>query len=185
MTKVSLLGDSIRLEGYGKLVPSVLGEDYDVFQPQDNCRFAMYTFRGLYDWREAMEGSRVVHWNNGLWDCCDLFGDGFFTSVEDYVRNMCRVADLLLSRHDKVIFATTTPTNGDDREKANAEIRMFNAAVVPALEAKGVIINDLYSVVAADLDRFLCEDRLHLSEEGRIACANQVAEVIKAAAEAL
>ena len=32
MTKVTLLGDSIRM-GYGKLVPDMLGEEYEVFQP--------------------------------------------------------------------------------------------------------------------------------------------------------
>ena len=43
MTKVMLLGDSIRQLGYGTVVPQMLGEDYEVYQPDDNCRFAKYT----------------------------------------------------------------------------------------------------------------------------------------------
>ena len=52
MKKVTLLGDSIRMIGYGLKVPELLGEEYDVFQPDDNCRFAKYTLRGLFDWKE-------------------------------------------------------------------------------------------------------------------------------------
>lgn len=36
MIKVTLLGDSIRMIGYGQVVPTLLGEDFDVFQPTDN-----------------------------------------------------------------------------------------------------------------------------------------------------
>ena len=48
MKKVVLLGDSIRLWGYGTKVPEMLGEDYEVWQPEDNCRFVKYTLRGLF-----------------------------------------------------------------------------------------------------------------------------------------
>ena len=109
MIKVTLLGDSIRMSGYGKLVPGLLGDEYEVYQPEDNCRFAKYTLRGLFAWEKAMEGSRVIHWNNGLWDICNLFGDGPFSTEAEYTSNMLRIADILLSRYEKVIFATTTP----------------------------------------------------------------------------
>ncbi len=49
MKKVVLLGDSIRLWGYGTKVPELLGKDYEVWQPEDNCRFVKYTLRGLFD----------------------------------------------------------------------------------------------------------------------------------------
>ena len=183
--KVTLLGDSIRLIGYGTLFPEILGEGFEVFQPQDNCRWAKYTLWGLSDWREAMSGTDIVHWNNGIWDCADLYGDGPFTPVDQYVRDMCRVADVLLKRYPRVIFATSTPSNGDDRETANARIREYNAAVVPALKAKGILINDLYSLVDADLDGNICEDKLHLSEKGIRLCAEQTARIIKETAKTL
>ena len=41
MKKIALLGDSIRQIGYGSKVVELLGEDYDVWQPDDNCRFAL------------------------------------------------------------------------------------------------------------------------------------------------
>ena len=49
MKKIALLGDSIRQIGYGKHVPAMLGNEYEVFQPSDNCRFAKYTMRMIYD----------------------------------------------------------------------------------------------------------------------------------------
>ena len=82
MTKVSLIGDSVRLQ-YQPAVEKLLGAEYAVYGPNDNCRFAKYTLRGLFDWAEAMSGSRIAHWNNGMWDICGVFGDGLFSTEEE------------------------------------------------------------------------------------------------------
>jgi len=184
MTKVSLLGDSVRLQ-YQPMTEELLGEDFEVFGPKENCRFAKYTLRGLFDWAEDMRGSRIVHWNNGMWDICNLFGDGLFSSEEEYVSNILRIADILLARHEVVIFATTTPVKSENRYNKLEDIKHYNDLIVPRLREKGVLINDLYALTAADIDRYVAEDTLHLSEEGIALCAKQVAEVIKAAAEKL
>ena len=182
--KISCLGDSIRGQ-YTPKVIELLGKDFEVFAPNENCRFAKYTLRGMYDWREGMEGSRIVHWNNGLWDVCNLYGDGLFTSEAEYVENMLRVADILLSRHEKVIFATTTPVTKNNNYTKNEEIERYNAILVPHLQERGIIINDLYSTVAADIDRYVSNDNIHLSEEGIALCARQVADAILSAAATL
>lgn len=184
MTKVSLLGDSVRLQ-YQPMTEELLGEEFEVFGPKENCRFAKYTLRGLFDWAEDMRGSRIVHWNNGMWDICNLFGDGLFSSEEEYVSNILRIADILLARHEVVIFATTTPVKSENRYNKLEDIKHYNDLIVPRLREKGVLINDLYALTAADIDRYVAEDTLHLSEEGIALCAKQVAEVIKAAAEKL
>lgn len=57
-----------------------------------------------------IKAADVVHWNNGLWDVCDIFGDGAFSSLDEYMKNMLRIADILLEWGCKVFFATTTPT---------------------------------------------------------------------------
>ena len=180
--KISLLGDSIRLIGYGKRTEELLGEGFEVFQPEDNCRFAKYTLRGLFDWAGGMEGSRIVHFNCGLWDICDIFGDGTFTGESEYVETMSRIADILLSRYDKVIFATTTPVSEKNKYNKNSDIIRFNELIVPVFREKGIIINDLYSLIASDIDGFICEDTIHLSPEGIEAAARQVSEIIKAVA---
>ena len=92
--KVTLLGDSIRMQ-YGPRVKELLGESFDVWAPQENCRFAQFTLRGLFDWAESMDGSEIIHWNNGHWDLCRLFGDGTFSDEEDYIKNMLRIVEIL------------------------------------------------------------------------------------------
>lgn len=181
MKKVVLLGDSIRLWGYGTAVPALLGEDYRVWQPEDNCRFVKYTLRGLFDWQNELKDADVIHWNNGLWDCTEIFDDGLFTSEEEYVANMVRVAKLLLKITPKVIFATTTPVLDEFEWTHNDKIDRFNEIVVPPLKALGIKINDLNSRLRSDPTRYIREtDRIHLSEEGIRVCAEQVAEAIKA-----
>lgn len=184
--KVTLLGDSIRMIGYGDRIPALLGDSFTVWQPNDNGRFAQYTLRGLFDWANDMEGSDIVHWNNGLWDVCNLFDDGLFTPVDVYVDTMVRIAKILLSRHKKVIFATTTPVTEDNPHNKNEDIIMMNAAVVPRLKELGVIINDLHATVYPHIDTYIrSDDKIHLTEEGIDACAKQVADIILKTAETL
>ena len=181
MKKVTLLGDSIRLIGYGTRVPQMLGDEYEVFQPEDNCRYVKYTLRMLFDFKAQIEGSDVIHWNNGLWDISTrLFEDGKpFTSEEEYVENMLRVAELLKKMGKRVIFATTTPVHNEHPYNDNAVIERYNALIVPKLKELGVEINDLHTTVMQDLYKYIGEDQIHLSEEGIEVCARQVVKAIK------
>lgn len=186
MIKVTLLGDSIRMIGYGQVVPALLGENYDVFQPDDNCRFSKYTLRGLFDWENEMAGTKIVHWNNGLWDICNLWGDGLFTSESEYTENMLRIADILISKYEKVIFATTTPVTMQNRYNKNSDIEKYNDLIVPLLKEKGIIINDLYRLVSSDIDKYIRkDDNIHLSDEGIQVCSKQVADIIREASQIL
>ncbi len=183
MKKVVLLGDSIRLLGYGQFVPELLGEDYTVFQPQDNCRYVKYTLRGLFEWREDMAGADIIHWNNGLWDTSTgLFDDGGkpFTSENEYVENMLRVAKELKKIAPRVIFATTTPVRPDYEYNNNEVIARYNQVLVPKLKDMSIEINDLHSLVAEDvLSNIREDDKIHLSENGAKLCAAQVAAIIR------
>ena len=181
MKKIILLGDSIRQIGYGRRTAELLGEGYTVWQPDDNCRFASYTLRMLYDYREIMKGSDVIHWNNGLWDVCDLFGDGAFTPLDVYVNELVRIATILktYAPGGAVIFATTTPPSpkmwGHDLDR----VRAYNAAAMAALEPLGVLFDDLFTPVAEDIDRMISEDYLHASPYGVEILANRVADCVK------
>ena len=182
MKKVWLLGDSIRLIGYGPRMQELLGDAYQVHQSEDNCRFVKYTLRCLFDWKEDLKDSDIIHWNNGLWDTSTgLFDDGGlpFTGEQEYVENMLRVAGELLKITPNVIFATTTPVHPDYPYNSNEVIDRYNAAIVPKLQAMGIRINDLHSVVAADIPGNICEDQIHLSEAGAKRCAEQVAQMIR------
>ena len=180
MKNVVLLGDSIRQIGYGTLVPRLLGEDYSVWQPKENCRFSSYTLRLIFDNRTEIQNADIIHWNNGLWDVCDLFGDGAFTDADTYVKTMLRIAEQLKKSTDKIIFATTTPVTSEHAHNKNERIRLYNSLLVPELEKMGIVINDLYSLVEPNIDAFIRkDDNIHLTEEGIRACAEQVARYIR------
>ena len=181
MKKVTLLGDSIRQIGYGTRVPELLGEDYEVFQPEENCRFVKYTLRMLFDYRAQIEGSDVIHWNNGLWDITTgLFDDGEpFTSEQEYVENMLRVAKELKKLGKRIIFATITPVHNEYVYNKNSVIQRYNELIVPKLQEMGIEINDLHATVMQDLYKYIGQDQLHLSPEGIEICAKQVADILR------
>ena len=180
-TKVILFGDSIRLMGYGSAVPALLGEAYEVWQPESNGKFVSNVLRDLFDMADRIDEADIVHFNSGEWDICELFDDGPFTPLEFYVSQILRIADILQAKGKRVIFATTTPVRRENRHNRNDVIRRYNAAVVPLLEAKGVMINDLYAVVAEDVYENVCDDTIHLSEAGVRRCAESTAEAIRKA----
>ena len=73
MKNILLLGDSIRM-GYDSFVRNKLLGRANVFYPEDNGRYALYTLRALSDWKGALSLPEIdiVHWNNGLWDALHL-----------------------------------------------------------------------------------------------------------------
>ncbi len=176
--KVVLLGDSIRI-AYGKHVPSMLGDDYEVWQPEDNCRFAQYTLRMLFDERENIKNADVIHWNNGLWDVAELFEDGMFTPEEFYVDTMLRIAKILKGITPNVVFATTTPVHPDYPYNDNEKIKRLNELLVPRLKEMGFVVNDLHSLAINDLSKYICEDQIHPTDEGAKSYAEQVVKAIK------
>ena len=180
MKKVVLLGDSIRRIGYGTVVPEMLGKAYEVWQPEENCMYIKATFRSLYDWKENLQGADIIHWNNGLWDVYNLFGDGTFSTVDEYKENILRTAKILLKITPNVIFATTTPIRQGHPDIDINSIIEFNNAVKPELEKLGVKINDLYSVVEPNVNEYIREDdKIHLTEKGIQALGREVSEFIK------
>ena len=186
MKKVVLLGDSIRLLGYGARTAELLKDEFTVWQPEDNCRWAQYTLRGLFDWAADIEGADIIHWNNGHWDLCELYGDGNFTPAERYVELMVRIAKLLQQRAKTVIFATTTPVRPENPYNRNEEVCRYNALVTEELKKLGVVINDLHALTVTDINTNIREDDLiHLTDEGIELCAAQVAAVIRAEAAKL
>ena len=68
----------------------------------------------------------------------------------------------------------------------NADIVRYNEMIVPELQKKGILINDLHTLVASDVDRYIRkDDNIHLTEAGIDACARQVVDVIKTVASRL
>ena len=185
MKKVVLIGDSIRLIGYGKPVAERLSDEFEVWQPDDNCRFAQYTLRGIWDWQDGIKGADIIHWNNGLWDICHLFSDGEFTPINEYIDTMLRLARLFKQRASTVIFSTTTPVRPENVHNKNEVIAAYNEAIVPKLKEMGVVINDLYTPISEDVYKYICDDTIHLSEDGIALATDMVEAVIRKEAKKL
>lgn len=178
MKKVVLLGDSIRMF-YGKAVEEKLKPDYEVWQPEDNCRFAQYLYRMLFDYKSELEGADIIHWNCGHWDLCDLFEDGSFTDPEMYRQMLVKITNVLKKYSKNLVFALTCPVNPVYKYNSIENINKFNKIAVETLEPMGVVINDLYTPVWADVAKYIGEDQLHPSEAGVELLSTLVADKIR------
>ena len=190
MIKVLLIGDSVRFH-YQEEVRRLLGEEYSIVAPGENCRFSAYVLNSLRFWLAEFPAVDVIHWNAGLWDAAILYHeDGCFVSIEEYVSNMKKIMRELKKTGAKIIFATTTPVN--DAKKAfpgpmppahdNADISRYNKAVLKAFAEEPIFVNDLHGVMWEQRDSLLKDDMIHPNEEGSKVLGAAVAEAIKAVA---
>ncbi len=154
MKKIILLGDSIRM-GYDKYVKTALEGTAEVYYPKENCRFAQHTLRFLHEWakKEAFpDDIDLVHWNAGLWDVLELFGDGPLSEKDAYARTILRIQKRikLLYPNAKQVFATSTAVIEElfksQFKRHNENIKAYNKAAIEALEGTGTIINDLFAL---------------------------------------
>ena len=186
--KVLLIGDSIRMF-YQNEVIAQLGEGYEVFAPEENCRFSSYILNSLRYWLNEVPSPDIIHFNAGLWDTAILYReDGCFIGVDEYVKNMRRILRELKKTGATVIFATTTPVS-EEKEKLlgpnppahrNEDIINYNKAALEAFNDEQIDINDLFTLLYAEKDRYLSEDMIHPNEDGIKLLGYAVANAIKA-----
>ena len=187
MKKIVLIGDSIRM-GYDKYVKDTLANEAEVFYPKDNCRFAAYILRCVHEWkRDGNWGDDVdlVHWNAGLWDVIELFGDGPLTSLSYYGEAIARVDKRLrfLFPKAKIVFATSTNVNeemrkNDFKQRHNATIQTYNAEALRVLSETDTVINDLYTLTASFPDTYRSDATHFYTPQATEAIGGQVVNVI-------
>lgn len=183
---VLLIGDSIRMF-YEKDVQMRLGDAYKIYAPKENCRFSSYVLNSLRFWLTEFPKPDIIHFNAGLWDCAILYSeDGCFIGIESYVDNMKKILRVLQSTGAKVIFATTTPVSDEKRDLVgpmppahkNEDIIRYNAAVLNAFKDEDIYINDLFSIMFDNKEKYLSEDMIHPNKEGVDLLGNEVAKAI-------
>lgn len=192
MKNVFLIGDSIRFgappdsPGYGVFVKENLKDIANVYYPDENCRFAQYTQRYIWEWTNLINGEEidVVHWNNGLWDVLRLKGEDLFTPIDMYVNTLERVYRMIkiFMPNAKIIFATSTAVVEEmadhDFLRYNSDIEEYNKAAVKLMNKLGVEVNDLYEV-SKNFDNSLHSDWVHFGEEGSKILADVVSDKIR------
>lgn len=190
MKKVVLIGDSIRLN-YQHVVVRELKGLANVVYTADNNRFAKYTLAYLGEILADHGDADVIHWNNGIWDCMRFTPNTEpLTPLAEYLSDMCRIYIELsyYCRSARIVFATSTPVLPYDdsdptRSIFNRDITRYNSAVVPTLRDMGAVINDLGGLLSCAPQRYISDDRLHLSDAGKEACGVQSANIIKSLLE--
>ena len=161
MKKVFLIGDSIRM-GYDKYVKEALKDAAEVSYPDENSRFAEYVLRYAHTWKSNLkldDDVDLVHWNAGLWDVLELFGDDPLTPIDCYAAFIKRIDKRLrfLFPHAKIVFATSTPViEGVAKEfiRHNEIIERYNKSAVEALKDTDTVINDLYTLAKSLPDSY-------------------------------
>ena len=186
MKKIVLIGDSIRM-GYDKYVKEALKNSAEVYYPGENCRFAEYVLRYAHEWAKVSEfngEADLVHWNAGLWDALELFGDEPLTSLSYYEEAIARIDKRLrmLFPKAKLVFATSTNVNEAMSKptftRHNATIEKYNEAAIRALSKTDTVINDLYSLTASFPDEYR-SDWVHIyTDKGREIIGGRVLSVI-------
>jgi len=193
MKKVMLIGDSIRMMTETR-VREMLGNEYDVWSPEANCRYTALTLNELRHYLKKCPDPEIIHWNNGLWDTAIVYDDdGNFTPLDVYIQNLSRILRQLKKTGAKIIFATTTPTHPKKEIRHSptlsrhliSDIERYNEKAVALMESEGVIINDLFPLLIHDLDRYINqEDMIHPTQEGIEVLSSQItAKILEVAGE--
>lgn len=186
MKKIILLGDSIRM-GYDKYVKDALAGTAEVYYPEENCKLSQYLLRYIHDWKKRLEWPDdvdLVHWNAGLWDVAEIYGDEPISSLSHYT-DMIRRIDArirLLFPKARVVFATSTAIREEGYtgifKRHNAVIENYNAAALEVLSGTDTVINDLYAHTVS-VPRECCSDMTHYNTpKGAEYMGNKVLSVI-------
>ena len=187
MRRVLLIGDSIR-SFYREEVKNLLGEEYEVYSPNENCRFSTYGLNSLRFWLEQFPDVDIIHFNFGLWDTAILYDeDACFTSLEQYLITMKKILRELKKTGAKIIFATTTPVH-DEKCKLegpippahrNEDISLYNQAILKTFANEDILINDLHSLIYPEKEKYLLPDMIHPNVEGVKLLGKAVADIIR------
>ena len=186
MKNVLLIGDSIRA-GYDRYVKESFDGKAKVYFPEENCRFAQYVLRNIHEWLEDTNEKHidVIHWNAGLWDTLRVYEDNCLTPIDVYVDFLLRIQSRIEKLYPEAIsiFATSTPVieSGfipDYSVRYNRDIERYNAAAVNALTERGVIINDLYSLLKDCPDCYHSDQTHFYTAKATELIGNKVNEVL-------
>lgn len=179
--RLLLIGDSIR-QSYQPYVASALKDNIEVVgvDINTNCRDTNTTL-AIFDEAIASAKPTMIHWNNGLHDIKRLSPTADCQiSIATYTENL----EKLISRfkeldNPKIIWATTTPVDEERHNamgfrRSNEDIKRYNDAAKAVMEKHGIAIDDLGSIIAENPVKYICEDGVHLTEEGKQALSSSV-----------
>ncbi len=186
MKKIILIGDSIRM-GYDKYVKDALKNVAEVYYPDTNSQYAENVLRFVHEWIDKSGFGKdvdLIHWNAGLWDCLELFGDEPLTTIDYYKNAIGRVHKRIrmLCPNAKIVFATSTSVNEAMAKpeffRHNSVIKKYNEAAIEVLPSDDTVINDLWSLSCSFPDSYRSDSVHFYTPEGTETIGGKVLSVI-------
>ena len=187
MKKLLLIGDSIRMN-YDRYVRQALEERAQVLSPDENARFAAYTYYAIGDWENNQrfgEDVDVIHWNVGLHDVIRIHYDDPMTPPEIYGFYLARIIHRLRDVYPNArqVFALTTPCREEKYVlpwivRKNADIDALNEVALRVMAAHGVPVNDLAGVVRENDPDDIYADETHYNYTGSVLLAKAVLRAV-------
>lgn len=185
-TKLVLIGDSIR-KGYEPAVHELLGEEWEVYSPDENCKTVLDILNNVHHWILQYEPD-VIHLNAGLYDIC-RDPDGFLPKLPPwaYARALSELFRTLTEgTYARIIWATITPVDEVMQKEESVTLRtetdvvIYNRIATRTALEWGIEINDLYSrAILFGPEGMLAKDGVHFSSQGYLFLAKNVVEVVE------
>lgn len=169
LPRVLLIGDSIS-HMYTKSVRQLLKGKANVHRAPANCGPTTMGLKAMDDWLDEGSGKKwnLIHFNFGIHDRTK--------KPEDYAANLEKLVTRLQKTGAILVWARTTPFRNNPQAKE--QYTLLNDTADAVMRKHGIIINDLYSTVADDLDNYISGDNVHFNSKGVAVQAEQVAKII-------
>ena len=188
LPKVLIIGDSISMR-YMEPLALRVQDKAEVVHNEGN---AAHTRNGV-EQLEAWLGDtkwEVIHFNFGLHDIkyVDHAGGDVASEeagrlqvpLDDYRKNLTKIAERLKATGAKIIFATTTPFPETARRpmRSPADLQAYNEVALEVMKAQGIEVNDLHGVALPHLAKWQRRDNVHFIATGYNGLADAVAQAV-------
>jgi lysophospholipase L1-like esterase len=175
LPRVLLIGDSIS-HMYTESVRRLMKGKANVHRAPANCGPTDMGLKAMDDWLAETSGKRwdLIHFNFGIHDRNK--------DAQDYAGNLEKIVIRLRKTGAVLVWARTTPFANDP--KAKEQYTMLNEIADAVMGFHCIKIDDVYSTVAGDLDKYISGDKVHFNQHGVKVQAEQVAKSIAEALQA-
>lgn len=190
LPRVLIIGDSISM-GYTLPTRQLLNGVANLHRPPTNCGPTTKGLEHIDDW--LGEGKwDVIHFNWGLHDLKYMNDKGALVPVTDgkqqvpveqYEKNMDKLAQRLKKTGAKLIWRDTTPVPEGAKGRLPEDVPVYNAAAKRVMTRHGIQTHDLYRFAKEHAKEIQQPMNVHFTAEGSKRLAEEVVKVIKAALE--
>lgn len=190
LPRVLIIGDSISI-GYTQPVRQNLMGQAEVSRPPVNCQHTAYGLSQIKKWI-GKEKWDVIHFNWGIWDTHMLDANGQLIldeekavgpmhlrhTPEQYRENLEKLVTILEGTGAKLIFANTTPIMSRTGKRFE-DVANLNKVALEVMQKHKIPVNDLYSAVLPNAEKWQTADKVHFNSDGNVELAELVTSAIK------